>query len=304
MSPYPGPPEAEAAKGRLGRSGWRPVEDVLTAAPLVPDIRVDERSPQSEVRSFFERDRLLAAYALADLDHTNVDTARWWVARRDRDVVAAALLVEVLPFRPCFGMGETEGLAAIFRSLREPRLVVAAPPPARLAIEQTYRFERVDRMDRMVVNERSFRPRVSHTVTRLGPEHLEDVVELYGEASRSYFTADRLRREIYCAIYVDGRIASAAGTHVRSKDAGIAAVGNVLTRLPHRDRGMATTVTSAVTEAALLEHRDVVLNVREDNAVAVAVYERLGYRLHARFVEGPALRRAPWERITNIWRRS
>lgn len=276
----------------------------MTAAPLVPDIRVDEHAPQADVRAFFERDRLLAAYALADLDNANIDTARWWVARRAGEVFAATLLVEVLPFRPCFGMGETEGLAALFRSLREPRLIVAAPPRARLAIEQTYRFERVDRMQRMVVNERSFRPSIRHEVTRLSPEHLGDVIELYGEASRTYFTTERLRREIYCAVYVDGRIASAAGTHVRSKDAGIAAVGNVLTRLPYRDRGMATTVTSAVTEIALAEHDDVVLNVREDNAAAIAVYDRLGYRIHARFVEGPAVRRAPWERITNIWRKS
>jgi RimJ/RimL family protein N-acetyltransferase len=59
-----------------------------------------------------------------------------------------------------------------------------------------------------------------------------------------------------------------------------------------------------VTEAALAEHRDVVLNVRQNNAPAIAVYERLGYRTHATFIEGPALRRAPWERITNIWRRN
>ena len=276
----------------------------MTAAPHVPEIRVDERAPQGEVRAFFERDRFVSAYALADLDHANVDTARWWVARRERDIVAAALLVEVLPFRPCFAMGEVEGLAAIFRGLSEPRLIVAAPPAARLAIEQTYRFERVDRMQRMVVDLRSFQPRVAHVVRRLGPDDLADVIDLYGEASRTYFTPDRLRREIYCAVYIDDRIASAAGTHVRSKDAGIAAVGNVLTRMPYRGRGMATSVTSAVTEAALAEHRDVVLNVREDNAVAISVYERLGYRSHARFVEGPALRRAPWERITNMWRRS
>ena len=276
----------------------------MTAAPLVPDIRIDERSSPEDVRAFFETDRLLSAYALADLDPANVDTARWWVARRARDVVAAALLVDVLPFRPCFAMGEPEGLAAIFRDLHEPRLILATPVPARIAVEQAYRFERVDRMHRMVVDLETFRSRVSHRTTRLGPEHLEDLVELYGEASRTYFTRQRLEREIYVGIYEGGRIVSAAGTHVRSKEASIAAVGNVLTRIHYRDRGMATTVTSAVTALALDEHRDVVLNVRDANEPAISVYRRLGYRTHATFLEGPAVRRAPWERITNMWRRS
>jgi len=276
----------------------------MTAAPLVPDIHIDDRAPAADVRAFFERDRLLAAYALADLDRDNIDTARWWVAWRGPDVAAAALLVEVLPFRPCFAMGETEALAAIFRDLREPRLVLAAPPKARLAVEQAYRFERVDVMQRMAVDAASFEPRVTHRATRLRPEHLEDLIELYGEASRTYFTPERLAREIYFGIYVDDRIVSAAGTHVRSADAGIAAVGNVLTRIQHRDRGMATSVSSAVTEAALAEHRDVVLNVRQNNVPAIRVYERLGYRTHATFIEGPAVRRAPWERITNIWKRN
>jgi ribosomal protein S18 acetylase RimI-like enzyme len=276
----------------------------MTAAPLVPGIRIDERAPAADVRAFFEHDRLLSAYALADLDPRNVDTAKWWVARRGRDVVAAALLVEVLPFRPCFAMGEAEALADVFRALREPRLIVAVPPRGRLAVEQTYRFERVDVMRRMAVDRAAFRPRVMHRVTRLRPGHVAALVELYGEASRPYFTADRLAREIYFAIYDGDRIAAAAGTHVRSAQAGVAAIGNVLTRIPYRDRGMATSVTSAVTEAALADHRDVVLNVRQDNTPAIRVYERLGYRTHATFIEGPAVRRAPWERITNMWRRS
>lgn len=275
----------------------------MTAAPLVPEIRIEERAPAADVRAFFERDRLLAAYALADLDPDNVDTARWWVARRGGEIVAASLLVEVLPFRPCFAMGEAEALAEVFRVMREPRLIVAVPPRGRIAVEQAYRLERADVMQRMTVDRDRFVPRADHPLTRLGPEHQAHLVELYGEASRAYFTSERLAREIYFAVYDGDRIAAAAGTHVRSRQAGIAAVGNVLTRLAHRGRGMATAVTSAVTAAALAEHRDVVLNVRRDNAVAIRVYERLGYQPHATFIEGPAVRRAPWERITNIWRR-
>ncbi|HZP94708.1 MAG TPA: GNAT family N-acetyltransferase [Candidatus Limnocylindria bacterium] len=270
----------------------------MTAAPLLPEIHVDEQVPAERLRAFLERDRLLAAYALADLDATEIERARWWLARRGDEAVAAALVVEALPFRPCFATGETEALATIYREcIREPRLVISTPPAGRVAVEAAYRFERVDRMHRMVVDARSFNPRVTHRVTRLGPEHVEDVIELYGHASRTYFTPERLEREIYFGIFSGSALVSAAGTHVRSAISGIAAVGNVLTKLTYRDRGMATSVTSAVTQAALEEHRDVVLNVRQDNAPAIAVYERLGYHVHAPFIEGPAVRRSALDRI-------
>lgn len=270
----------------------------MTAAPLLPEIRVDEQVPPERLRAFLERDRLLAAYALADLDATDFERARWWLARRGDEPVAAALVVEALAFHPCFAIGESEALAAVYREgIREARLVISTPPAGRLAAEAAYRFERVDRMHRMAVDVRAFNPRVTHRVARLGPEHLEDIIDLYGHASRTYFTPDRLRREIYFGIYVGAALVSAAGTHVRSVRAGLAAVGNVLTKLGYRDRGMATSVTSAVTQAALEDHRDVVLNVRQDNAPAIAVYERLGYHVHAPFIEGPAVRRSALDRI-------
>lgn len=271
----------------------------MTAAPLMPEIELDPNAPAAHVRAFFEHDRILAAYALADLDPENVDRSRWWIARRDGTIVAAALLVEVLPFRPCFAMGETESLAELFRNgLTEARLILATPPNGRPAIEASYRFERIDVMNRMVVTAESFRPRVNQTVARLGPDELDDVIDLYGSSSRSYFTPARLAREIYFGVYSGRQLVAAAGTHVRSRGANIAAVGNVLTRLTYRNRGMATSVTSAVTAAAFEEHRDVVLNVRQDNTTAVNVYRRLGYEVHAPFIEGPAVRRAVWERLT------
>src|ERR1700682_5268993 len=282
----------------------------MTAAPLMPEIHIAEQVPATEVRAYFSQDRLLNAYALADLDGADVERARWWTASRANMIVAAALVVEALAFRPCFATGDGEALTRIFREgIRAPRLVVSTqgpgrprlvgstPPAGPLAVEATYRFERLDRMDRMVVDIRRFRPRVTHTITRLGPDELDDVIDLYGHASRSYFTPDRMAREIYFGIYAGSTLVSAAGTHVRSQKSSVAAVGNVLTRVSYRDRGMATSVTSAVTAAALEEHADVVLNVRQDNTPAIAVYQRLGYRTHAPFVEGPAIRRSAFDRL-------
>jgi GNAT superfamily N-acetyltransferase len=270
----------------------------MTAAPLLPEVQIEEQVQADRLRAFLGRDRLMSAYALADLDAADVERARWWLASRDGQGVAAALVVEALPFRPCFATGETEALAAIFREgIRETRLVISTPPAGRVAVDAIYRFERVDRMHRMAVDIDSFRPRVTHRVTRLGPDELEDVIDLYGHASRSYFTPDRMAREIYFGVYSGSSLVSAAGTHVRSVRSGMAAVGNVLTRVTYRDRGLATSVTSAVTAAALEEHPDVVLNVRQDNSPAVAVYERLGYHVHAPFIEGPAVRRSTWDRL-------
>ncbi len=270
----------------------------MTAAPLLPEIQVEEQIPAARLREFFSRDRLLSAYALADLDAADIERARWWSASRGDAIVAAALVVEALPFRPCFATGETEALLAIFREgLHEPRLVVSTPPAGRVAVEAVYRFERIDRMHRMAVDSGSFQPRVTHRVTRLGPDELEDVIDLYGYASRSYFTPERLARELYFGIYSGTSLVSAAGTHVRSQRSGLAAVGNVLTRVGYRDRGMATSVTSTVTVAAFEQHPDVVLNVRQDNSPAIAVYQRLGYHVHAPFVEGPAVRRNALDRL-------
>ncbi len=216
------------------------------------------------------------------------------------------MLVETLPFRPCFVSGEPAPVGQLLReAVHEPRIIVAAPLPVRAAVASVYRFERSDTMHRMVVDATAFVPREDHHVVRLDAERLDDVVELYGNASRAYFTPERLDRELYFGVYAGASLVSAAGTHVRSAAAGIAAVGNVLTRFPYRGRGMATACTSAVTSAALTGHRDVVLNVRRDNASASSVYRRLGYRVHASFVEGPAIRRTGWERLReNIFGRT
>src|SRR5260221_5113529 len=115
--------------------------------------------------------------------------------------------------------------------MTEPRLILATPPNGRLPIEASYRFERLDVMHRMVVRLDTFQPRVTHEITRLTAEQLDDVIDLYGNASRSYFTEQRLERELYFGIYSGRQLVPAAGTHVRPAATGIAPVGNALTRV-------------------------------------------------------------------------
>jgi len=55
----------------------------MTAAPSLPEIKIDARASADEARAFLERDRLMAAYALADIDQPEIEGARWWIARRE-----------------------------------------------------------------------------------------------------------------------------------------------------------------------------------------------------------------------------
>ena len=90
---------------------------------------------------------------------------------------------------------------------------------------------------------------------------------------------------LYYGIRVNGRLVSAAGTHVISPAARLAVVGNVMTHTDFRGRGYATAVTGAVTAELLKSCDQVVLNVRADNPPALAAYRRLGYQVNVTFEE-------------------
>jgi RimJ/RimL family protein N-acetyltransferase len=270
----------------------------VSAAPALPGLEIDRAATREELARFLSEDRVQSAYGLADLDSANIAGARWWLARRDEQPVACAVTMIDLSFRPLLLAGDVQGVALLLRqAVREPRVIVAAPPQHRPVIEEVYRLERVDRMLRMAVDAASFRANEPYRATRLSAADVDAVIDLYGLASRTYFTPRRLEREIYFGILENGSLVSAAGTHVRSTEFGVAAVGNVLTRPAYRNRGLARACTSAVTTACLREHRDVVLNVREDNHSAIAVYRRLGFRVHQPFIESVGYRRAGWERV-------
>jgi RimJ/RimL family protein N-acetyltransferase len=256
------------------------------------------------LREFLERDRLFAAYAICDLEDREFRRTRWGIAMADDQVVAVGLEYSGLTPQPLFVMGRNDGITAILRDVVRPRAAyLAAQAEALPAVAQSYRVDPGPPMIRMWVDRSRFQPAPA-AVERLLPVEVSELNRLYQLGFAAWLSSSTIEEGVYYGIRVNGRLVSAAGTHVISREARLAVVGNVLTHTSHRGRGYATAVTSAVTAELLRYCDDVVLNVRADNPPAIQAYRKLGYTEHCRFEER-LIRRAgsPWSELTAPLRR-
>jgi GNAT superfamily N-acetyltransferase len=256
------------------------------------------------LREFLERDRLFAAYAICDLGEREFPRTRWGIATAGSELVAVGLEYSGLTPQPMFVMGDPDGIAAILRDVVRPRAAyVAAKAESLPAVSRHYRLEPGPEMIRMWVDRGTFQP-VMARVERLLPVEVHDLNRLYQLGFAAWLPSSAIAEGVYYGIRVNGRLVAAAGTHVVSREAGMAVVGNVLTHADHRGRGYAKAVTSAVTAELLRYCGDVVLNVRADNPPAIAAYRRLGYQEHCRFEERLARRStSAWPDLAGPFRR-
>jgi RimJ/RimL family protein N-acetyltransferase len=256
------------------------------------------------LRTFMERDRLFAAYAICDLEDREFPRTRWAGAFAGNDLTAIGMEYSGLTPQPLFMMGDSDGIEAILREVLRPRAAyLAARSESMPAVERLYRVDQGPPMVRMWVDRAHFKP-FPADVRRLHPGEIGELNRLYQLGFASWLPSSSIAEGVYYGIRVNGKLVSAAGTHVVSPRARLAVVGNVLTQVDHRGRGYATAVTGAVT-AELLEVCDqVVLNVRADNPPALQAYRRLGYAEHVRFEERLVHRIAsPWPDLTAPLRR-
>lgn len=267
-------------------------------------LAVRSISDRGVLRDFLETDRLLAAYALCDLEDREFAKTRWGGAFDGDRLVALALEYSGLTPQPLFVMGRPDGIEAILRDIVRPRAAyVAALTESLPAVETAYRMDPGPQMVRMWVDRARFRPYPAE-VRRLLPIDIGDLNRLYQLGFASWLPSSSIAEGVYYGMRVGGRLVAAAGTHVVSPQARLAVVGNVLTHVDYRGRGYAKAVTAAVTADLLRTCDQVVLNVRSDNPPALQAYRHLGYAEHVRFEERLAHRLgSPWPDITAPLRR-
>lgn len=261
-------------------------------------IQVSATRDRDLLRAFLERDRIRAAYALCDLEDREFAKSKWGVATEGGEPIAVVLEFGGLTPQPLFAMGDAEGIVCVLRDVIRPRLVYLAADESLLpSIGRAYRIDPGPQMLRMRVSRQSFRP-VEGPAVKLSPVDIVDLNRLYGLGFSGWLPSEAIATGVYYGVRVAGRLVAAAGTHVISPSAQMAAVGNVMTHADFRGRGFAKLTTSAVTQELMRTCRDVVLNVRADNPPAIAAYQALGYSEYCRFEERLAHRRgAPWDSI-------
>ena len=277
---------------------------VATTSRRARSLATRAVTDRRQLRDFLETDRLLAAYAICDLEDREFGKTRWGGAFDGDRLVAVALEYSGLTPQPLFVMGRSDGIEAVLRDVVRPRAAyVAVLPDAVEAVQTAYRLDPGPQMVRMWVDRARFRPYPAD-VRRLLPVDIGELNRLYQLGFASWLPSSAIGDGVYFGIRVGGRLVAAAGTHVVSAQARIAVVGNVLTHVDYRGRGYATAVTGAVTAELLRTCDQVVLNVRSDNPPALQAYRRLGYAEHVRFEERLGHRLgSPWPSLTAPLRR-
>ncbi len=240
------------------------------------------------LRSLFAADPVGHLYQWGDLAPALFDNTRWFAAAAEDQIRALMLLFTGIETPAVLITGDAEaqrGLLEIF----------APELPARF-------YTKLDgKQEELVGGFRTLSGRVALRVMGLDRFHaqpqpprtllrrlaanqpLEPVRRLYQDYPGNFFDAVHLRSGVYAGAWVNGRLASIAGTHTFAPEEGVAAIGNIVTGAEHRGKGLCQATTSfLVAELRKAGCRHIGLHVEERNGAAIACYEKLGFRLHSR----------------------
>ncbi|MCU0247572.1 MAG: GNAT family N-acetyltransferase [Bryobacter sp.] len=236
------------------------------------------------VREILNQDRAWSAYALADLDPSMAHLCEWFVEER-----SLVLVVRQIDPPPLFTIGDPETLGRLLdRVPALPRVWLHQREEHLPALAPYYDLSARRAMWRMVLTHPALGPGTARRLTR---DDASALASLYAQGGGEAFHESQIDQSYFFGIEEDDALIAAAGTHVVSLMESAAAIGSVMVHPAHRNRGLGGRITSAVAHA-LMEAgvRTIALNVAQDNAAAIRVYQRLGFATSCAFFEGKAAR--------------
>lgn len=246
---------------------------------------VIEGIDRRQIERFARRDEGRHLYELGDLDPFFWPQTRWFgQLGPDGELAALALLYsgQSLPTLLALARNDAPAMTDLLGAIAErlPDRVYAHLTPG-LREPLAARFPRHDHQGRHLKMTHVDRDRLMPhpgEVRRLGPRDEDDLRALY-ELSYpgNWFDARMLQTGQYFGIRQAGVLVCVAGVHVYSPRYRVAALGNVTTDPRWRGRGLARRATAHLCTSLYQTVKTIGLNVKADNAAAIACYRCLGF---------------------------
>lgn len=262
----------------------------------VTDLKARIFLDKEAILQLLSRDPVSTAYMLGDLDADFDDVTTWYGAERDGRLVGVLLFYTGLSLPAILTWGDPDAIGKIlaaFGPTLPGRTIMHLPPAHVAAAEQVFDLDDLKPMWRMGVMASDFiratdAPELGEVV-RLGHRDTGELMALFQHYPDNFFEPAQLDTGYYCGIRIDEHLVSLAGVHVVSPSHEVACLGNIVTHPDYRGRGLSTRCTSHLCEQLVSDGVSLLaLNVARENRSAIRVYEKLGFRQHAMYLEGTA----------------
>jgi RimJ/RimL family protein N-acetyltransferase len=230
------------------------------------------------------RDPLLHLYAIGDLDDFFWPYTYWYGLAAGSDLRQVILCYTGAPLLILHALTSesSDGMRALLRSILHllPRRIYTHLSADLIDVfADDYRIEPHGAYNKMALTDSARLDEVdTSSAIRLTHADLAELRALYDVAyPGSWWDPRMLETGHYYGVRQDGELLSVAGVHVYSPYYRVAALGNITTHPRARGRGLATLATAKLCQELRRSVDQIGLNVRADNAGAIACYTKLGF---------------------------
>lgn len=248
---------------------------------------------RQEIETFLRRDTFLHIYSIGDLDYFFWQYTTWYALRDSQQEITELVLLysgASLPVLLAITEEPGDGMRALLQSISHllPKRFYAHLSGDRASIfANDYHIQPHGLHYKMALIYKNWVDTID--TSRVVPLTIYDLPELEALYRVSYpansFDPRMLETGYYYGIRQGRDIISVAGVHVYSQRFKVAALGNVTTHPDFRGQGLGTAVCAKLCQALLQTVDHIGLNVKADNASAIASYKRLGFEVIAEYSE-------------------
>lgn len=254
-------------------------------------MRIERLEDKARIETFLRKNAELHVYGLGDLDDFFWPRTTWYGWSNDGDVQDIVLIYAAPGLPIVVGIGESP--STMGERMREAipllpqRFYAHLSPGVEEVFQGTHQLDFHGPHYKMALRDAASVAGIDCSqVSRLENADLDDLLRLYDESyPGNWFDPRMLQTRQYFGLRANRRLVSVAGVHVYSESYRVAAIGNVVTHLAHRNKGYATLVTARLCQSLLEKVEHIGLNVKADNDAAIVCYRKLGFEIVAPYGE-------------------